>query len=268
MIQTTQATHPGAHLQAKYLTPLGISTGQAAAAVGCTEYEMAAVLEGSSPVTLGLAMRLARSVGDTADYWLSLQCAYDVTQAEPLPPLDSSAPPLESVYWGEPVASFSQEIPWHGNKGTSCLITCAFSPDGRPTFVLSQRGRYQSPSLTMCCEYHAVACINTMATGPNRELLHFVDERGFAYFRARCERARKAAIERGEKTLHGVSREGNISWVEHYLQGTNVIAGEMVTTIGFGYKNTPSILRHLSAHQLLNFLGPGVRDVIHAYARD
>jgi antitoxin HigA-1 len=264
MAKASHPVHPGEHLLANYLSSLGLSVAQVAEALSIPEQQLTEVLTARIPVTLDLAQRLAYVVGSTAEHWLALQCAYDVAHASPL--TVGHLKRLESTHWGQPVAAFFQEVPWHQDATTSCLVTCAFAQTGQPMFILTQPRRTQAPSITNCFEHHAMACINVMKTGPDPAAVVFENKEGFAYFRARCEQARKAAIDQQQKTLAGVSQAGGLQWVAHYLEGTSSMGGEMATVVKFGHENTPCFTSHRSGNELLEVLDARVRDLTRMHA--
>jgi len=260
--------HPGAILQNLYLGPANISPAQAAAAMNVPEQVLVELLAGRISVNLDLALRLAGAVGNTVEFWITLQCYYDIDRAAMTLSDADALRPLVPKYWGRPVAAFYQEIPWGSGKTAPCLVTCAFTAAGRPLFVLTQRDRYRTPSLTMCFEHHAFACINAVKSVPYGERVCFMDEKGFAYFRTRCQQARRDAIEAQEPNMHGVSAHGDINWVAHFLEGTSAMSGEQVDVVQFHHENTPSVVGHYSGENLLALLGRETCDLTWQHARD
>lgn len=246
---------------------MGISVSQVATALKIHEQQLADVLATKAPVTLDLAMRLSCVVGQSADYWLLLQGTYDVAQSTSLAEELDALEPLVSAYWGRPVACFSQEIPWLNDKTVSCLVTCAFSGEGRPTIVLTQRSRYLTPSLASCFEYHAIACLNAVNAELDAKAFRFRDERGFSFFVAHCARASQAAFAGGNATLNGVSTEGNFLWAEHYLEGTETWKAEQASIVYFQYENTPTFAQHLSGAEFQALVGTEVRTLAFRHAR-
>lgn len=75
------AIHPGEFL-AEILTDLGISQAQFARAIGVSPMRISHVVNGSRPVTAELALRFGRAFGQSPQYWLNLQAAYDLKTAE------------------------------------------------------------------------------------------------------------------------------------------------------------------------------------------
>ena len=75
------AFHPGEFLR-ETLEELGISQAQLARAIGVSPMRISHLLRGARPVTGELALRLGRAFGQSPQYWLSLQAAYDLKIAE------------------------------------------------------------------------------------------------------------------------------------------------------------------------------------------
>ena len=77
--------HPGRHI-ADELAHLEVSVADGAKALGVTRSQLYRVIKGDSAVTPEMAVRLEQVIGSTADHWLRLQAAYDLSQlrqAEP-----------------------------------------------------------------------------------------------------------------------------------------------------------------------------------------
>lgn len=73
--------HPGEFL-AEILAELGISQAQFARAIGVSPMRVSHVVNGSRPVTAELALLFGRALGQSPQYWLNLQAAYDLKTAE------------------------------------------------------------------------------------------------------------------------------------------------------------------------------------------
>lgn len=73
--------HPGAFLR-EALAELGLSQAAFAAAIGVSPMRISHVLKGARPVTAELALRFGRAFGQSPQYWLNLQTAYDLKTAE------------------------------------------------------------------------------------------------------------------------------------------------------------------------------------------
>ena len=75
------AIHPGEFLK-EIVDELGLSQVALAQALGISTMRVSHVLKGSRPVTAELALRLGRVMGQTPQYWLNLQSAYDLKLAQ------------------------------------------------------------------------------------------------------------------------------------------------------------------------------------------
>ena len=73
--------HPGEFL-AEILEELEISQAQFARAIDVSPMRVSHIINLSRPVTAELALRFGRAFGQTPQYWLNLQAAYDLKQAE------------------------------------------------------------------------------------------------------------------------------------------------------------------------------------------
>jgi|SRR5215471_7106853 len=74
------AIHPGEFL-AEILTELDISQAEFARAIGVSSMRVSYVVKGTRPVTAELALLFGRALGQSAEYWLNLQAAYDLATA-------------------------------------------------------------------------------------------------------------------------------------------------------------------------------------------
>ncbi|MBA3528773.1 MAG: HigA family addiction module antidote protein [Propionibacteriaceae bacterium] len=72
--------HPGRLLRAD-IEALALSVAEAAEGLGVTRQQLYNVLNGKSAVTPEMAVRLEKGIGSTAETWLNLQTAYDLSQA-------------------------------------------------------------------------------------------------------------------------------------------------------------------------------------------
>jgi addiction module HigA family antidote len=83
--------HPGEFL-AEILGELGISQAEFARTIGESPMRVSHVIRGSRPVTAELALLFGKALGQTPEYWLNLQSAYDLETA-----LKASGRRLKSV---------------------------------------------------------------------------------------------------------------------------------------------------------------------------
>ena len=77
-------THPGEILRAEFMQPLGLSANALARALGVPANRITGVIATVKPraVTPDTALRLARFFGTSAQFWLNLQGAYDLSRAQ------------------------------------------------------------------------------------------------------------------------------------------------------------------------------------------
>ena len=73
--------HPGEFLR-ETLEELSVSQAQFARTIGVTPARISPVLKGTRPVTAELALLFGRALGQSPQYWLNLQAAYDLKLAE------------------------------------------------------------------------------------------------------------------------------------------------------------------------------------------
>jgi addiction module HigA family antidote len=73
--------HPGAFL-AEILDELGMSQAAFARALGVHPMRVSHIVGGRRPVTAELALLFGKVLGQSPQYWLNLQAAYDLRAAE------------------------------------------------------------------------------------------------------------------------------------------------------------------------------------------
>jgi len=73
--------HPGDFLR-ETLDGLGVSQAQFARAIGVSPMRVSHVVKGTRPVTAELALLFGRALGQSPQYWLNLQAAFDLKTAE------------------------------------------------------------------------------------------------------------------------------------------------------------------------------------------
>lgn len=86
--------HPGEMLVEEYLKPLGISQSQLAASIRVPFQRINLICNGKRGVTPDTALRLARALNTTPDFWLNLQLRWDLYHALHTPPLNEE---LETI---------------------------------------------------------------------------------------------------------------------------------------------------------------------------
>lgn len=74
-------THPGEMLLEEFLKPLGISQSAFAIRLGVSFPRLNEIIRGKRAVTPDTALRLARVLGMSADFWLGLQQDWDLWHA-------------------------------------------------------------------------------------------------------------------------------------------------------------------------------------------
>jgi addiction module HigA family antidote len=88
---------PGDVLSAEFLAPLGLTQYRLAKAIHVPQTRITAIIKDGRAITADTALRLARFLGTSAEFWMNLQSQYDADTAR-----ESIARELESI---EPVAS-------------------------------------------------------------------------------------------------------------------------------------------------------------------
>jgi antitoxin HigA-1 len=73
---------PGAVLREDYLEPLGLTQGELAKALGVDRTSISELINGRRSVSTEMALRLAHVFRTQAQYWLNLQTAIDLYDAE------------------------------------------------------------------------------------------------------------------------------------------------------------------------------------------
>lgn len=79
-----RAIHPGEILREEFLVPLEMSTNALAMALHVPAPRINDIVRERRAVTPDTALRLARYFDTTAQFWLNLQTAFDLKQAESL----------------------------------------------------------------------------------------------------------------------------------------------------------------------------------------
>src|SRR3954466_6578700 len=78
-------TPPGEMLLEEFLKPLGLSQVEAARQMGIPLNRLNEVVRGKRGVTADTALRLARLLGTSPEFWMNLQTACDLYQASRSP---------------------------------------------------------------------------------------------------------------------------------------------------------------------------------------
>jgi addiction module HigA family antidote len=73
--------HPGETLRGDVLDPLHMSVNQLAKALGVDSARLNEIVRGRRGITADTALRLARYLGNSAEFWLGLQLDYELRLA-------------------------------------------------------------------------------------------------------------------------------------------------------------------------------------------
>ncbi len=73
----TPPTHPGDILRQDFLLPMGISVHALANAIKMPRSRVNDIVLGRRAITADTALRLARHLGTTPEFWISLQARFD-----------------------------------------------------------------------------------------------------------------------------------------------------------------------------------------------
>ena len=88
--------HPGEVLSELFLEPLGMSAGALAKRLGVPRTRIERIVKGDTVLTADTALRLSVFFGNTAEFWLNLQRAYDLAVASKIVDV-SHIKPLEAA---------------------------------------------------------------------------------------------------------------------------------------------------------------------------
>jgi len=75
-------SHPGEVLKQEFLVPLNMSARALADAIFVPANRLTDILRGKRDVSADTALRLGRYFGTTAQFWMNLQAAHDLSRAE------------------------------------------------------------------------------------------------------------------------------------------------------------------------------------------
>lgn len=82
LLKGLRPVHPGELLREDVLPALGRSKTEIARLMGISRQTLHELLAEKQPVTVPMALRIAKLIGTTPDSWLNMQRAYDVKIAE------------------------------------------------------------------------------------------------------------------------------------------------------------------------------------------
>jgi addiction module HigA family antidote len=89
--------HPGEVLKEEFMQPLGLSANGLARSLHVPANRISAIVKGARSVTADTALRLAKALGTTPDFWLNLQKRYDLDCARDAADLSGIEPIREGV---------------------------------------------------------------------------------------------------------------------------------------------------------------------------
>ncbi len=75
-------THPGEMLREDFMPDYGLTTSALAETLGVSRQTINEILRERRAVTPAMSLRLARLFGNTPEFWLNAQRAYDLWQAQ------------------------------------------------------------------------------------------------------------------------------------------------------------------------------------------
>jgi len=74
-------SHPGDVLLEDFLKPLGMSQYALAKAIDVPQIRISEIIRGTRAISPDTALRLARYLGTSAEFWIGMQATYDLAQA-------------------------------------------------------------------------------------------------------------------------------------------------------------------------------------------
>jgi addiction module HigA family antidote len=72
--------HPGEHIRADCIEPLGLTITETAKHLGVTRQALNNVINGHAGISPEMAVRFAKAFGGSPEVWLSMQINYDLAQ--------------------------------------------------------------------------------------------------------------------------------------------------------------------------------------------
>ena len=75
-------THPGEMLLEEFLTPMGLTQRELAAAIHVPYQRVNEIINGRRGMTPSTALRLAKFFGMSASFWMNLQLRWDLYQTQ------------------------------------------------------------------------------------------------------------------------------------------------------------------------------------------
>ena len=95
MSKTLEPIHPGEIIREEILTPLGMSVNQLAKHLSVDAARLNEIVRGRRGITADTALRLARYLGTTPEFWLKLQVHYElrIARQTKLPDIERAVQP-------------------------------------------------------------------------------------------------------------------------------------------------------------------------------
>lgn len=84
MITLKNPSHPGEVLKELFLDPLDMSAGALARRLDVPRTRIERIIKGDTAVTADTALRLSRFFGNTPEFWMNMQRAFDLAAASAL----------------------------------------------------------------------------------------------------------------------------------------------------------------------------------------
>lgn len=81
MAKRLAPVHPGEVLPEEFMEPLGLTQYRVAKATGVPARRINEIVHRKRAVSADTALRLARLLGTTAEFWMNLQALYDLERA-------------------------------------------------------------------------------------------------------------------------------------------------------------------------------------------
>ena len=80
-MKTLPNVHPGEILLEEFLNPMNISQNRLARAMDVPRRRINEIVNGKRAITADTALRLARSLGTSEQFWMGLQADFDLEEA-------------------------------------------------------------------------------------------------------------------------------------------------------------------------------------------
>ncbi|WP_293762044.1 HigA family addiction module antitoxin [uncultured Aquitalea sp.] len=81
LVSARTPLHPGRFLDSRFLAPSGMTQTDAARLLGISRRRLNELIAGKRGITPDTAIRLACLFGQSAQFWMELQSAWDLAQA-------------------------------------------------------------------------------------------------------------------------------------------------------------------------------------------